>query len=316
MQRYRIVHRTYYNFSAPVTLGPHSMLLRPRENHELRIESLSLDISPQPELRWHRDVEDNSVAIATFGAPAQQLAIKSDVIICQYLENPLDFLVADYAISYPFAYQPDDLVMLAPYMTRAGQVADDKLSSWIDSLWKQGEAIQTYSLLRRLNEARFHEVFDGKGPLEESRLRDIIKRVRKQDKGTPAQLNFIEIEKFNRDYAVIDIDGKLEFLESCENAVDDRLGLFLANLTTFFEGHFDAVFLYFVKTCDTCHDLACLFWARGHSLVKLAPRMDPTGHFNDSFPQEQLIIAAIGISMHIAKVIAKETQRALLTAIR
>jgi transglutaminase-like putative cysteine protease len=153
MQRYRIVHRTYYNFSAPVTLGPHSMLLRPRENHELRIESLSLDISPQPELRWHRDVEDNSVAIATFGAPAQQLAIKSDVIICQYLENPLDFLVADYAISYPFAYQPDDLVMLAPYMTRAGQVADDKLSSWIDSLWKQGEAIQTYSLLRRLNEA-------------------------------------------------------------------------------------------------------------------------------------------------------------------
>ena len=93
MQRYRIVHRTYYNFSAPVTLGVHSLLLRPRENHELRIESLSLDISPPAELRWHRDVEDNSVAIATFGAPVQQLAIKSDVIICQYLEKPLDLRV-------------------------------------------------------------------------------------------------------------------------------------------------------------------------------------------------------------------------------
>ena len=153
MQRYRIVHRTCYNFSAPVTLGAHTMLLRPRENHELRIQSLSLDISPQAELRWHRDVEDNSVAIATFGAPVQQLAINSDVVICQYLEDPLDFLVADYAISYPFTYQPDDLVMLAPYMTGAGQVADGNLSSWIDRLWKRGEAIQTYSLLRRLNEA-------------------------------------------------------------------------------------------------------------------------------------------------------------------
>lgn len=35
--------------------------------------------------------------------------------------------------------------------------------------------------------------------------------------------------------------------------------------------------------------------------------MDPTDHLNDSFAQEQFIIAAIGISVHIAKVIAKKT---------
>lgn len=67
--------------------------------------------------------------------------------------------------------------------------------------------------LRRLNEACFHSVFDGKGPLEERRLADIIKRVRQKEKGAPAQLNYLEVEKFNCDFAVIDIDGKLEFLD-------------------------------------------------------------------------------------------------------
>ena len=84
MQRFKILHRTYYNFSALVQLGPHSLRLRPREGHELRIESSALDISPPAALRWQRDVEDNSVAIATFTEPACQLAIESEVVIQQY----------------------------------------------------------------------------------------------------------------------------------------------------------------------------------------------------------------------------------------
>ena len=70
MQRYKIIHRTYYNYSGDVTLGPHNLRLRPREDHELRIESLKLKITPPATLLWHRDVEGNSVAIATFDLPA------------------------------------------------------------------------------------------------------------------------------------------------------------------------------------------------------------------------------------------------------
>jgi len=51
MQRYKIFHRTYYNFSAAVWLEPHEMRLRPREGHELRIESSSLEISPPATLQ-------------------------------------------------------------------------------------------------------------------------------------------------------------------------------------------------------------------------------------------------------------------------
>ncbi len=105
MQRYKILHRTYYNFSGAVRLGLHHLRLRPREDYELRIESSTLTITPPAIPPWHRDVEGNSVAIATFDLPTNQLAVESEVIIQQFNEAPLDFLAADYAIEYPFSYQ-------------------------------------------------------------------------------------------------------------------------------------------------------------------------------------------------------------------
>jgi transglutaminase-like putative cysteine protease len=156
MQRYKILHRTYYNFSAAVQLGPHALRLRPREGHELRIESSILEIDPPATLRWQRDVEDNSVAIATFAAPARQLSIESQVVIQQYNQDPLDFLLADYATDYPFAYPPEDWVILSSYAHPVGNPAQGALAEWVAKLWSPGEAIQTYGLLQRLN-TRIHQ---------------------------------------------------------------------------------------------------------------------------------------------------------------
>jgi len=151
MQRYNILHRTYYNFSAAVWLEPHTLRLRPREGHELRIESSSLKITPPAALRWHSDVEGNSVAIASFNSPASQLLVESEVIIQQFNEAPLDFLMADYAMYYPFAYTPEDSVVLFPYMNRPDPTESSLLTAWVAKLWRPGERIQTYALLQRLS---------------------------------------------------------------------------------------------------------------------------------------------------------------------
>ncbi|MCA9454577.1 MAG: transglutaminase family protein [Nitrospiraceae bacterium] len=150
MQRYNILHRTYYNFSGAVTLGPHHLRLRPREDYDLHIESLKLKLTPPATLLWNRDVEGNSVATATFDMPANQLVIESEVIIQQFNESPLDFLVADYAVAYPFTYQPDDRIMLLPYMAYPEQNTKDRLTEWMANFWKPEEPIQTYTLLQRL----------------------------------------------------------------------------------------------------------------------------------------------------------------------
>ncbi len=150
MQRYKILHRTYYNFSAAVRLEPHTLRLRPREGHELRIESSELKISPAATLRWHRDVEDNSVAIASFEKLARQLVVESEIIIQHFNQSPLDFLVADYAMDYPFSYLPDDRAVLLPYMLVAEPEAGTLLAELVANFWQSGEKIQTYALLQRL----------------------------------------------------------------------------------------------------------------------------------------------------------------------
>ena len=150
MQRYKILHRTYYNFSGVVRLGPHHLRLRPREDYELRIESSTLTITPPATLLWHRDVEGNSVATATFNLPTNQLAVESEVIIQQYNEAPLDFLVDDYAIGYPFTYRSDDKILLSPYMASGVQGTNNLLVEWIANIWKPTDQIQTYTLLHQI----------------------------------------------------------------------------------------------------------------------------------------------------------------------
>lgn len=153
MQRFSILHRTYYNFSAPVILGPHQLRLRPREDHELRIESSRLNITPAGPLRWYRDVEGNSIALADFSTPTTQLAIESEVIIQQYNQSPLDFVVADYAVAFPFRYLEEDQALLSPYMKAQYADTDSILGDWVAGLRQRGAAVQSYALLQRLTDA-------------------------------------------------------------------------------------------------------------------------------------------------------------------
>ena len=151
MQRYKILHRTYYNFSAPVRLEPHQLRLRPREGHQLRVESMNLKVTPRATIRWHRDAEDNAVAIAIFHSLASQVLIESEVVIQQYNQAPLDFLVADYALDYPFDYAPEDRGVLAPYILPGRRSAGKALGDWVNSMREPARPIQTYALLERLN---------------------------------------------------------------------------------------------------------------------------------------------------------------------
>jgi len=151
MQRYKIIHRTYYNYTKEVLLGTHHLLLRPREDYELRIESFVLKCNPFSKIFWHRDIENNSVAVADFNQNTQQLIVETEVILQQYNESPLDFIVSDYAISYPFEYKEEDKILLAPYRVLPDKETRELLNNWIFNIWKNDEKIQTYTLLQNLS---------------------------------------------------------------------------------------------------------------------------------------------------------------------
>jgi len=154
MQSFQIVHRTYYRFSEPVTLGKHRFRIYPRESRECRVESFNLILSPNAPLRWQKDAEDNSVAIVNLGIVSQTFSVESEVVIQQYSDNPFDFILEDYALEYPrsgkFAYRINEGNLLEAYRVLPPEETYTQLTQWIASVWQKNEMIQTHVLLERL----------------------------------------------------------------------------------------------------------------------------------------------------------------------
>ncbi len=153
MRRLLIKHVTTYQYAEAVTLLPHKLLLRPREGHDIRIESVELDISPAHQLDWQRDVYDNAVAQVTFLEPASMLSISSRVLIQHYDDQPLNFLVADYAVSFPFKYDVAERSDLDPYLSAIFEQDQPLLRSWLRQFWISGQVVETYLLLEWINKA-------------------------------------------------------------------------------------------------------------------------------------------------------------------
>jgi transglutaminase-like putative cysteine protease len=153
MKRIKIQHLTEYLFPTTVTLQQHYLLLRPREGHDLRIESSILNITPAYQIKWYRDVFDNSLAAVTFLQPSNKLTIASEVVIQHYEEAPLDFWIDDYAVNYPFSYAQTDWQDLAAFQQLIFANDQHAVAQWLTQLGLKNVQINTFELLTRLNEA-------------------------------------------------------------------------------------------------------------------------------------------------------------------
>ncbi|MFO1431725.1 MAG: transglutaminase family protein [Candidatus Competibacteraceae bacterium] len=153
MRRLQIEHTTTYHYRDAVTLLPHKLLLRPREGHDIRIESATLAITPAYSLHWQRDVYSNSMAVVSFIEPSTRLSICSRLRIQHYEDQPLDFLVAEAAVYFPFQYQAAEQIDLGPYLVPIFTQDQPALSAWLQHFWQPGRVLETYALLDSINTA-------------------------------------------------------------------------------------------------------------------------------------------------------------------
>jgi len=151
MQLLEVSHLTEYQFADLVTLGPHRLLIRPREGHDIRIQSSELKITPKHQVRWARDVFNNSVGIVSFLENTNQLSIFSKVIIQHYDEAPLDFIVEDYAVHFPFDYKDDEYQDLLPFLSPNYPEDDAVIREWLRVFKVGQEPMETYVLLDRMS---------------------------------------------------------------------------------------------------------------------------------------------------------------------
>ena len=124
----KIHHRTTYRYRQPVSLGPHRLMLRPRESRDLRLISSDVVVTPAAVVTWAHDVFGNAVAMANFQAMTDNLVIHSVAELQLNAAAWPVFDIAATAIFYPFRYSDDEWIDLGAlasqqYQTRRGSCA-------------------------------------------------------------------------------------------------------------------------------------------------------------------------------------------------
>ncbi len=146
----RIQHRTTYRYAQTVGFGPHRLMLRPREGHDIHIVESVLQISPSHQINWIRDVYGNSIAVVRFSAPASELMVYSDLVLNHYESNPFDFSIEPEALSYPFVYPDETARELSSLIQLVYPHDEARVRGWLGQFWVLGQSIETLALLQQM----------------------------------------------------------------------------------------------------------------------------------------------------------------------
>ncbi|RAI03465.1 transglutaminase [Acuticoccus sediminis] len=129
-----VSHKTVYSYDRPVEFGPHDLMLRPRDGHDMRILASSLTVSPPADVGWAYDAFGNSVARLTFHDRAQELVIASQLRLRRYaLDDPLP-RIGRRAGAYPPRYEPDEAFDLAPLVAIDRPRDTEVVKTWVSSV--------------------------------------------------------------------------------------------------------------------------------------------------------------------------------------
>lgn len=125
-----ICHTTTYQYARPVTFGDHRLMFRPRDSHDLRLLDTALEIVPAASVRWYHDVFGNSIAIAAFAEPGQELRFVSTITLEHFPATVPDFVMEPYACVYPFSYSADDIPDLGRTIERHYPDPSHAIDEW------------------------------------------------------------------------------------------------------------------------------------------------------------------------------------------
>lgn len=145
-----IRHRTCYRYRVPVRLGPHRLMLRPKEGHDIELASFELAITPHASITWAQDVAGNAVATAVFAAMTDSLTIESRAVLTLGAVAWPVFDIAASAIRYPFRYSDDEWTDLGALATPQYPDPNGRLREWARA-FVGGNPTDTLALLKDIS---------------------------------------------------------------------------------------------------------------------------------------------------------------------
>jgi transglutaminase-like putative cysteine protease len=125
-----VLHRTRYCYSEQVSFGPHRLMMRPRDSHDLRLLDTSLTIVPAASVRWLHDVFGNSVAVAEFAEPGNELLVVSSFRAEHFPLAETSVTLEAYARRYPFSYDASEIPDIGRTVERHYADPEHRIDAW------------------------------------------------------------------------------------------------------------------------------------------------------------------------------------------
>ncbi|MDO9198686.1 transglutaminase family protein [Rhodoferax sp.] len=148
-----IIHTTHYRYAQPVTLGEHRVLFRPRDSHDLRVLATDMQVTPPPvDIRLIQDVYSNSVALVQPQSPATELKVVCTFSVEHTGTRALDFPLSPRAQTFPFDYDDEERLVLAPYLTPYYDDPDGMLRTWANQFTLGQDVTGTRELLAAMTQ--------------------------------------------------------------------------------------------------------------------------------------------------------------------
>lgn len=190
--RLTVVHRTVYRYATPVRLGPHRLMCRPRDSHDLRLLGTGLTISPpSSELRWIHDVFGNSIAIALFDTETDELSFESTFRAEHFPAEPEQIVVEPYAQRLPFSYAAEEMPDLARNIERHYPDPAHQIDEWARGFLGESDT-STFEVLTAMNQS----------------IREHLDYARREEEGTQTPVETLERSTGScRDFALLMMEG-------------------------------------------------------------------------------------------------------------
>ena len=152
MSRIRISHTTAYRYSEPVSFGIHRLVIRPREGHDLQVETLSLKVSPAAAVSWHRDIFGNSIGLASFSEPADLLEFSSEAVVCRRDHTSHRRLLDVLPIKFPVRYSEMEASVAEGYLKSVYHTESAKLREWAEATFAANSGDDAVLLVEKITE--------------------------------------------------------------------------------------------------------------------------------------------------------------------
>src|ERR1022692_1205673 len=113
-----IRYQTTYSYEPAVSSSPPDFPLFPRHNLFSRVRRIKFKTTPSANVRFPRDVFDNTVASCFFPDPSAELNLQLALDLEIDEKDPFHFILENSAVDLPLDYDPAILAVLAPYRAR------------------------------------------------------------------------------------------------------------------------------------------------------------------------------------------------------